>query len=178
MPKGLVLTLGLLLAAVGLFGVLSKNPASTPAPESSAVSSGPCLDSGVTLVIDFGSESALESKVSCLQDFAGNGWQLLEEADLAPTGTSQYPAAFVCRIGGWPTETAQDCLDTPSYQEGTWVYFKSLAGEWVRSGQGAADPNNRVACGAAEGWVFITPNTPKSEQSPSASVPELTCDTK
>ena len=178
MPKGLVLTLGLLLSAVGLFGVLSNSAPSAPSAESTGMISGPCSDSGVTLVIDFGHDSSLESQVSCLQNFAGNGWQLLEEAGLKPAGTSQYPAAFVCRIGGWPTESAQDCLDTPSYQDGTWVYFKSLAGEWVRSGQGAADPNNRVTCGASEGWVFITPNTPDGKQVPSVSVPKITCGTE
>lgn len=177
MPKGLILTVAVLLTAFGLIGVLGLNDNQTSEVETSKAStSGVCQTTGVTLVVDFGSGSGKETLAECAENFEGNGWDLLEQSGLVVEGTAQYPDAFVCRIEGWPSTTNQDCLDTPTYEEGSWVYFKTLEnGAWVRSGQGAADPANVLKCGSAEGWVFITAATPEQEQQPSVNPPKLEC---
>ncbi|MEY4993609.1 MAG: hypothetical protein RIS82_731 [Actinomycetota bacterium] len=176
MPKGLFLTVAVLLTAFGLFGVLGQNLQTPEVGTAKASTSGVCQTTGVTLVVDFGAGSGKETLTECAENFEGNGWGLMEHSGLTVEGTAQYPDAFVCRINGWPSTDNQDCLDTPTYEEGSWVYFKTLEnGAWVRSGQGAADPANILKCGSAEGWVFITASTPEQEQQPSVSAPKLEC---
>lgn len=175
MNKRLALAAIALIGAVAVFGLLAKD--TTPEVDGpTSAASGVCETNGVSLVVDFGEDSGNETIATCNTDFAGNGWQLLVAAGLNPEGTSQYPEAFVCRLGMWPSAEEQDCLDTPSYAEGSWVYFKTLEnGAWVRSGQGAADPANQLSCGDSEGWVFVTPDTPESSQIPSITAPVFDC---
>lgn len=119
------------------------------------VSDGACVNSGVTLVVDFGQDA--ESLVKCVQDFSGTGWQIFEAASIDAQGTSEYPKSFVCRIAEFPSLSSEDCLGTPSFATGTWVYFhssvKNKFSGWLRSGQGAA--SRKPECGDFEGWRFV-----------------------
>lgn len=110
---------------------------------------------GVSLVIDFGTDSERDTIERCLTDFKGNGWDALGAAGLATEGTAQYPTGFSCRIDGWPSPLEQDCRDTPSYREGFWAYYFSGPDDqaWRFSGTGAA--MRKPSCGGYEGWRFV-----------------------
>lgn len=150
----LLLLIGL-VAAGGLWsafqapGTESVNGASKPSNKS------------VTLVIDFGANSGREVKTLNVQNLQKNasGWELLVESGTVVEGTSQYPAGFVCRLDGWPTEGSQDCEDTPAFTDGHWAYFvtsKKLGNSWLMSGQGAA--SHVSTCGEFEGWKWVGPD--------------------
>lgn len=149
----------ILFALVGLVAVgsvISKAP-TPPATNSANAHTGTCNGSGVTLVIDFGSQNKPPESY-CLNEFAGSSWQLFEAAGVLVEGTAEYPESFVCRLQGVPGANAEDCLGTPDFASGTWVYYVASANNqskgWMRSGAGAA--MRKPTCGDYEGWRFVT----------------------
>jgi hypothetical protein len=132
-----------------------------PTQEDSArvkVTDGPCIKTGVTLIVDFGTTNK-ELISKCVEEFNGSGWSLLQTAGIKVEGTAEYPNAFVCRLDAVPSVSDQDCRTTPSMLDGSWVYYMATAAndsnDWVRSGEGAASRNPE--CGDFEGWKFVTP---------------------
>lgn len=169
-----------LLAIVALGAVISVAPSN----ENSAPSKSPstnqvaCTVSGTTLIVDYG-DSQGSAQSYCVENFAGSGWQLLQEAGLNIVGTAEYPESFLCRINDVPAADAEDCLGTPSFSTGTWVYYVASAGtaggSWVRSGMGATA--RKPSCGEVDGWRFVTSNT--DANSPPRFEPKpFTCEIK
>ncbi|MFM1984120.1 MAG: hypothetical protein RL723_555 [Actinomycetota bacterium] len=119
------------------------------------VSNSPCVDTGVTLIVDQGGNQD-QVLTRCVKYFEGTGWNIFNAANLNVQGTAEYPESFVCRLNDFPSAETEDCLRTPSFAKGTWVYFNATAEntEWMRSGQGAASRN--PSCGDYEGWRYIT----------------------
>jgi hypothetical protein len=121
--------------------------------------SGACTnrDSGITLVVDYGSLRNGKPEVRCAINADKStltGWGLFAAAGFKVAGTSDYPIGFVCRINGLPTTAQQDCLHTPTSVEGTWQYFTARqAGGWRFSMVGSA--MNRPVCGEYQGWRFV-----------------------
>ena len=152
-----------LASAVG-FQVSWSTPSSTTAPNSTKAfaqdkpTKGSCANDGVTLVVDPGADSGKAATAYCALNFSGTGWQLFAQANVSVEGTQQYPGGFVCRINGYPTSTMQDCAETPTTKQGTWVYFNAQyipkhKSTWRFSMQGAA--TRRPSCGSVDGWVFV-----------------------
>jgi hypothetical protein len=145
-----------LIGLVALGSVISVKPG-TISQVPSDVAAGACVETGVTLVIEF-SDEPNETLVKCVKDFSGSGWQIFEAAEQVVTGTAEYPQSFVCRINQWPPSALETCQRTPDYKTGTWVYFNASvandSGNWLRSGQGAAA--HKPKCGDYEGWRFVT----------------------
>ena len=148
----------ILFALVGLVAVgalVTKSPTPT-ATGSANAHSGACNGSGVTLVIDFGDQNK-PTQIFCVDKFLGTSWQLFKATGVLVEGTAEYPESFVCRIQGVPSSNAEDCLGTPDFASGTWVYYvastQNPLNDWTRSGAGAAmrKPN----CGDYEGWRFV-----------------------
>jgi hypothetical protein len=162
-----------LIALVAVGGVINLGLENKNA-DTVSVSEGACSDKGVTLVVDFGSQSDRVPITKCVSNFTGSGWELFDAAGVDVAGTAEYPEAFVCRINNFPTSENEDCLGTPDLASGSWAYFYSSVsssednlqlGKWQRSPVGAA---TRVpACGEFEGWFFIKANTEKETKSPS-----------
>lgn len=145
-----------LVAFVAIGGLISAIPGEAPGAKTSTASAGQCkADSGVSLVIDFGSSSDKQPSEFCVSDFASSGWDIFAAADVEVQGTSEYPTGFVCRVAGWPSEQDQPCTKTPTAAQGSWGYFVADPNDvdWKYSGQGAAA--RKPSCGAAEGWRFI-----------------------
>lgn len=155
-----------LLGLVGLVAVgyaltqwvqTDGNP--TPVAKSSpvAVLDGQCETEGVSLVVDFGSASAIETIEKCISNFEDTSWNLFASAGLKVEGTSKYPIGFVCRIQGFPDASKDACLNMPNPLVGSWAYFVSSAGsnQWQYSTWGAA--THKPACGSAEAWLFKLP---------------------
>jgi hypothetical protein len=149
-----------LIALVALGGVINLEMEKSNT-SNATVSDGACSDKGVTLVIDFGTNSSQEPIARCVLDFSGTGWELFEAAGVKVAGTSEYPEAFVCRIDNFPDYEKEDCLGTPDFASGSWTYFYSSASangqnlppaKWQRSPVGAA--TRMPACGEFEGWLF------------------------
>ena len=177
-PFGAVLVS--LLAMVALGAVISV----APSKENSAPSKTPstnqvaCRDTGTTLIVDYGTgQTGVQSY--CVENFEGSGWQLLQAAGLKILGTAEYPESFLCRVNDFPAAEAEDCLGTPSYSAGTWVYYIASAsnagGSWVRSGIGAAA--RKPGCGDVDGWRFVNSNTDANSR-PRMEPKPFTCETK
>lgn len=147
--RAVLIFLVLLVAVGGAISVNSKAPATT----SSNYSSGACLDTGVTLAIDFGKYGPT-SAVRCALKFSGTSWQLFEAVGLQVQGTLPYPQSFVCRIDDWPKN--QSCKTTPNPQSGYWKYFIATSGDhsWKLSPIGAA--SRKPGCGDFEGWLYVS----------------------
>jgi hypothetical protein len=148
------------LVAVGWFATNQQPPVVAPSASASSESSKP-----VTLVVDFGKDSGRPVLSYDLQGVTNGstGWDLFTLANLHVQGTQQFPAGFVCRINGWPSEAAQDCADTPTYKEGHWAYYVTslqLGGGWLLSGQGASA--HTPECAGYEGWVWVAPGQESS----------------
>jgi hypothetical protein len=152
----------LLVALAGLAKALGFeiSVSSKPSPSSSATyRDGTCdrTDSGVTVVVDFGSSSSRTSLIRCVANGTGlSGWQLFEAAGIRVEGTSQYPSGFVCRVAGWPSVKNQPCTSTPTLAQGSWAYFRSSLDQpgWHFALVGAG--TTKPACGQTEGWRFVT----------------------
>jgi hypothetical protein len=75
-----------------------------------------------------------------------------------------------------PSVDDQDCINTPTYDEGSWAYF--VADEpsegWVLSGTGAS--MRRPECGTSEAWVF-TSGKNIEQQKPSLEPVIFSCST-
>lgn len=138
-------------------------------------SEGSCDKDGVTIVIDFGESLDREPIIRCAIDFAGTGWDVFKAAAIAVSGTDQYPTGFACRIENFPPRSEQNCIDTPTYSEGSWGYFLfSSEKGWQVSQVGSAARD--AECGLAEGWLFIGPGQQDAGQLPKP-IPNLAaCD--
>jgi hypothetical protein len=175
--RPVLIGLVVLVAAVGLTrivpsGQVSPSNYSPGSTSAKGAFDGPCnaQNPGVSLVVDFGRDSARTPIVKCARgfNFAGssvsnelNGWQLFAAAGLSVTGTAEYPVGFVCRIGDFPLAADQPCTSTPTYTQGHWAYFVSRAGNgssgnWAFSGAGASE--HKPSCGSSEGWLFVKGN--------------------
>jgi len=157
------------LSLVGIVGLVAigfavnqwlqpdSNP--TDSPKSSVVVvDGQCETEGVSLIVDFGSQSELQSIEKCISNYNDTSWNLFDAAGLSVTGTSKYPVGFVCRIQNFPTESKEPCRDMPDTSVGSWSYFVAAAGasDWQYSTWGAA--THKPACGTAEAWLFKLPS--------------------
>jgi len=121
------------------------------------VSSGQCLDSGISLVVDFGDES--EGIEKCVKNYSGNSWDLFAAAGLKVEGTEKYPVGFICRIQSIPTKEQEACKDTPGAQTGSWAFFTASSNNsWKYSAIGAS--SHKAKCGTAEGWRFLAKDVP------------------
>jgi hypothetical protein len=157
------------LSLVGLVGLVAigfavnqwlqtdSNPADSP-KSSVVVVDGQCESEGVSLVVDFGSESELQAIEKCISNYTDTSWNIFEAAGLSVTGTSKYPVGFVCRIEDFPAESKEPCRDMPDTSVGSWSYFVAAAGasDWQYSTWGAA--THKPACGTAEAWLFKLPS--------------------
>jgi hypothetical protein len=150
-------------AGIGKFAApnspIHDSTAKSPSPAAEATSKsfdGPCSDQnqGVTLIVDFGTESKQKPIEKCVTDFSGNGWQLFAAAGLKIEGTAKYPTGFGCRIEGLPVD--QDCGDKATFDRGYWSYFYADSGAkvWKLSESGAADRSPKT--GGFEGWVWTS----------------------
>jgi len=120
------------------------------------VTSSLCTVNGTSLVIDFGTGESETLIEKCVQNFAGNSWDLFEAADLKVAGTEKYPVGFICRIQDFPIKANEPCKETPGTTNGSWAYFLSDdSGAWKYSPIGAA--MHKVQCGISEGWRFLLP---------------------
>ncbi|MEY2816296.1 MAG: hypothetical protein RJA78_872 [Actinomycetota bacterium] len=133
---------------------------SNPTNSSMAVSvlEGQCKTDGVSLLVDFGSDSERETIEKCIKNYSDTSWYLFEAAGLSVTGTSKYPIGFVCRIQGFPEDKNEKCQDMPNPAVGSWAYFvaNEETSQWQYSTWGAA--NHRPTCGTAEAWIFKLPS--------------------
>lgn len=134
---------------------------------------GSSITGPVTLVVDFGSDSGLEPIIRKVENFGGTGWQLFAAAGISVEGTAEFPTGFICRIAEYPEREKQNCLDTPKFSEGSWVYFvtdSKLGSGWMLSGAGAA--THHPECGGYEGWLWVGPGESSGQQLPSVK-PDL-----
>ena len=167
-----------LVAIGGIWSALaSGSNRAKPVPSSSAETQSTQGISG-TMVIDFGERSDREVIVRDYTDVPTekSSWDLFAASALKVEGTSNYPTGFVCRIEGWPSVQKQDCIDTPTYAEGTWAYFvtnPSLGDGWVMSGQGAS--MHKPVCGGYEAWVWIEGGSGDSKRLPNYTPTPRSC---
>lgn len=172
-----------LIAIVAVGGLIAstapnQSPKSRQAELIESVSNGACQKTGITLVVDFGSNSNRDLVKKCVQGFTGNGWQLIEAAGIAVEGTNEYPEAFVCRLANFPSAADEDCLGTPEFRNGSWVYFyssKEISDEptWTQSPNGAASRN--PGCGEFEAWLFVNASNDSARKLPSISPKPFLC---
>lgn len=175
---GLIVLAALFSAAPTLGGWLGIEVRSetSPAADESVVTSGFCAESGIAVVIDFGSASGRKPQTNCVQTNGATGWELLSLAHHSVTGTTAYPIGFVCRIDDWPMPQKQDCADTPTPSEGTWVYYYAtgqMGNHWLFSGQGAA--SRKPECGSVEGWRFVTADDSGDAREPRIKPATVSC---
>jgi hypothetical protein len=153
-----------LILLVGVLSLVRIVPA-TQVVEKAKLGACNIENPGVTLVIDFGSESKKPPLIKCAANFnlasnavsnELNGWQVFQATGVSVEGTADIAVGFACRIAGYPSKSSQSCDKTPSYAEGHWAYFyaqnKPKKG-WQFSGTGSL--NRKPACGSAEGWLFV-----------------------
>ncbi len=174
----------LLVAIGGIFSALGgSETTSAPleaSPESSGVETnwveGPCKKAGVTVVVDFGTDSKMLPLVRCAAEFTGTGWDALVATEMQAEGTKQYPTGFVCRISGYPDIADQNCMDTPTYAEGSWSYFlkNATSQEWQVSGLGSA--TRKPKCGEVEAWRFLLPGESALDFQPSINAESFSCE--
>ncbi len=110
-----------LVAIIGAFSFFTNGSTNEMAQESEFASSaidGPCVGSGVTLTVDFGKSSGIESVTKCAKDFTGSGWDLPTATGVKVEGSKKYPIGFACRINGYPAEEVQSCGSQPTYHLG------------------------------------------------------------
>lgn len=142
------------LVSTGVLGTVAK----TAPIENLSMASGFCLEDGVSLVIDYGTQADKEMSISCGAKFSGNGWELFAATEQKVAGTTEYPIGFVCRINDFPTVADQPCTGTPTSAQGSWAYYYAtaqLGDHWMFSAAGAS--MRKPACGDVEAWVFIAP---------------------
>lgn len=174
-----VLLILIALVAVGSIWRASSAVEPTAQPSAASFFDGPCdaEHPGVSAFIDFGGDRA--DIAYCAMNFSGSGWDLLTQR-VAVEGTKEYPTGFVCRIEGWPTAQEQNCADTPTYSEGSWVYWvaDSSTDGWAMSGTGSS--MRRPDCGSSEAWVFskTSVSDTENEDEPKAAPVVFKCSKK
>ena len=139
----------------GFIGISVPDPMETFVEKGSKL--GPCTDDGVTLVVDYGT-AASKLVVVCATHYGqsreDSGWGLFAAANQDVTGTSDYPAGFVCRINGYPSSKVATCDSTTNLGPGRWAYFKAVDSRgWRYSHIGAA--MDEPVCGNWEGWRYV-----------------------
>ncbi len=153
-----------LVAAIGAFTFVSGDSNKDSAANnefSSSTTDGACVGSGVTLTVDFGKSSEVDSITKCAKDFTGSGWDLPSAVGLELEGSQKYPVGFACRINGYPAEEVQSCGSKPTYTRGYWSYFQANSlspSTWRLSDVGAVE--TKPECGDYEAWVFVENDDP------------------
>lgn len=147
------------LVAIVAIGALIGTPEAKETLEPK-FTEGWCSGDGVALTIE-GSDTTTR----CATDFRDTSWNLFAVTGNKVRGTDNYPTGFVCQINGEPK--AQDCKDTPRYDEGSWSFFVAAPGakSWQYAVTGAG--RHFSVCGSAEAWVFVP-----AGQSPENSMPK------
>lgn len=124
----------------------------TSATPSWAAAAGACEgDSGVTVVVDFGTlGGGVETR--CAPEPVSSGFDALARAGFTYEGTARFPG-LLCRIDGKPTAKQEACQNAPSSSY-YWAYWtaSSPGGAWTYSDLGAG--NRDPAPGSVEGWAF------------------------
>lgn len=161
------------LVALVAFGFWYNQSQPNQANQEVVVQQGQCQAAGISLVIDFGSDSNQQIIEKCLQNYSGNSWNLLKAAGLNIEGTQKYPVGFLCRINGFPSEESEKCIDTPGAKTGSWAFYTSTSTSWEYSAIGAA--SHKAECGTAEGWRFLLP-TEELTEVPSAKPQTNNCE--
>lgn len=161
-----LVALASLAPTVGSWLGVSVNWGGQPKNIATKYTDGFCRGNGVSQVIDYGAASGKAVSVRCAAGFSGDGWELFAATGHSVGGTYAYPIGFVCKVDGWAGK-GQDCRDTPTPREGTWVYYYATAAsgdKWLFSPQGAA--SRSPACGSVEGWRFysVSDDTSKEPQ--------------
>jgi hypothetical protein len=159
-----------LIALIGLvaIGALVTSGALSTVPEGSIPKSVTgtefCANSGISLLVDYGTKSGISVTKACADNFSGNGWELFSAAGQTVEGTTEYPIGFVCRINNFPTPASQPCTSTPTSSQGSWAYYyatSELGDHWMFSATGAT---SRIPeCGDTDAWVFIEPGEQSHE---------------
>lgn len=124
------------------------------------VADGFCSQPGISITVDFGTNSEVSPISKCVANYQGNSWNLLTAAGIEVKGTAKYPIGFVCRLNNYPTETVEKCLDTPGAKTGSWAFFIAEDGKWKYSSFGAS--SHKARCGTSEGWRFLKVDEPQS----------------
>ncbi|MFM8927421.1 MAG: hypothetical protein ACKOFA_04385 [Rhodoluna sp.] len=151
---GRLTLIGLVVMVAAGFWLNQSQPA-VKNNDTATVSEGQCASSGISVVIDYGTDSDLDLVEKCVWNYTGNSWNLLKLSGLEITGTQKYPAGFICRINNIPGPETEKCIDTPGAKNGSWAYFLAEPGSknWTYSSFGAA--SRKAKCGWAEGWRFL-----------------------
>jgi hypothetical protein len=126
-------------------------------PAAPAAAAACTQDSGVTVVVDFGSLGG-GTKTRCASGDPSSGLAALRGAGFTPTRAAQQPGYFLCRIDGKP---ANDPCQRTSPANAYWSYWHAKpAGSWTYSDLGPADYD--PARGTVEGWAFGAGKPPSS----------------
>ncbi|MEO6703813.1 MAG: hypothetical protein ABI140_17140 [Jatrophihabitantaceae bacterium] len=151
--------LGALLAALAVLAGLLAPSAASAAVRPLTSAAGPCSGTtGVTVTVDFTAFGGTE-QTRCALGAQSTGLAAMQNAGFTPTGTAHYGLAFICRINGLPTATADPCVNTPS-ATAYWAYYHALAGAttWTFSSSGAS--SYAPPLGSIEAWAFGNGATP------------------
>lgn len=161
-----------LIALVAVGGLIAALNSGRKLPDATEGAAG----GSVQLVVDFGAASGLRTIDVRVPNFAGSGWQLLEQAGFDVEGTADYPNSFVCRLDGWPTRQMESCGSGASGRNGHWAYWvtnPSLGDGWILSGVGAAA--HHPECGQAEAWVWVPAGLDSSAVKPRVAAKVFEC---
>ncbi len=148
----------LAVAAAALVGVSAAPAAADP---------GSCTPTvGVVVAVDFhpfggGIERGCDPTPT-------TGLEALHTAGFSTVGTQHDGPAFVCRIKGLPTATADPCVVTPPSTR-YWSYWHADAGQagWSYGQLGAA--SYRPKAGSVDAWVYGATDTGGGGGGPSFS---------
>lgn len=140
-------------AVAALVGAVIATTAvvSSRAADAAAMAGACAGDSGVTVVVDFGSLGG-GTVTRCAPEPVSSGFEALTRAGFTYAGTARYPG-LLCRIDGKPTPEQDPCQSAPSATY-YWAYWTAVSpgGPWTYSDMGAG--NRDPAPGSVEGWAF------------------------
>jgi hypothetical protein len=143
----------ILLIAIGFW--IQSTSTKEIAKLAPVTANGLCEGDGVSIVVDFGTDSELAPIQKCVTNYVGNSWNLMITSGIKVGGTSKYPVGFVCRINGIPTKETESCIETPGAANGSWAFYLVEANSWEYSSFGASSHASK--CGTTEGWRFLLP---------------------
>lgn len=167
--RSVLIALIALVAVGGLIAALDSKRSVSNALSSTGKGS-------VQLVVEFGKDSNMRNIDVQVTDFAGTGWQLLEQAGFDVEGTADYPTSFVCRLDGWPTHQMEPCVNGPYGRTGHWSYWVTnaeLGNGWIMSGIGAAA--HRSKCGQSEAWIWVPAGEGSDQAKPKTPIRVAQC---
>nr|MDQ2709816.1 hypothetical protein [Actinomycetota bacterium] len=149
----------LAIAAAGVVGASGVPAAADP---------GACTPtSGVVVVVDFrpfggGIERGCDPTPT-------TGFEAMHTAGFPTVGTLHDGPAFICRIKGMPTASADPCIVTPPARR-YWSYWHSDPGQsgWSYGTLGAA--SSRPQAGSVDAWVYGATDIGGNTGGPSFSV--------